>query len=309
MELAALQNVSVWRRTPWNAVPKMALAPANLVTKATDARKPVLLASGDWSASSPVDPVRMKVSATKELETSIVLLVTQEKPVPHDCHSGTVDKHLKQHKSVLEQQLAIPNLHFCLKKKKDLKGSKRLSAIAKSIVEMSNAIPVYAQFNEGERMLLCVCMQLVRPISTAQAACCTTSVMIVLRGTLILARVPACPTGPSLMTDACLNEKMMALYMLVKKFGTDGCPQRRKLEDEIFLKTMEAKKKKKKTMEAKQTSDTTGTQDSQRNRDAENKTVNNFSSGRRTFSNSPNIPKKKTRNRERERKKERRKII
>ncbi|XP_040336623.1 uncharacterized protein LOC121033961 isoform X2 [Herpailurus yagouaroundi] len=40
MELAALQNVSVWRRTPWNAVPKMAVAPANLVTKATDARKP-----------------------------------------------------------------------------------------------------------------------------------------------------------------------------------------------------------------------------------------------------------------------------
>lgn len=39
MELAALQNVSMWRRTPWNAVPKMAVAPANLVTKATDARK------------------------------------------------------------------------------------------------------------------------------------------------------------------------------------------------------------------------------------------------------------------------------
>lgn len=39
MELAALQNVSVWRRTPWNAVPKMAVAPANLVTKATDDRK------------------------------------------------------------------------------------------------------------------------------------------------------------------------------------------------------------------------------------------------------------------------------
>jgi hypothetical protein len=38
-ELAALQNVSVWRRTPWNAVPKMVAAPANLVTKATDARK------------------------------------------------------------------------------------------------------------------------------------------------------------------------------------------------------------------------------------------------------------------------------
>lgn len=37
--LAALQNVSVYRRTPWNAAPKMAVAPANLVTKATDARK------------------------------------------------------------------------------------------------------------------------------------------------------------------------------------------------------------------------------------------------------------------------------
>lgn len=39
MGLAALQNVSVWRRTPWNAAPKMAVAPANLVTTATDARK------------------------------------------------------------------------------------------------------------------------------------------------------------------------------------------------------------------------------------------------------------------------------
>lgn len=39
MELAAPQNASVWRTTPWNAVPKMAVAPANLVTKATDARK------------------------------------------------------------------------------------------------------------------------------------------------------------------------------------------------------------------------------------------------------------------------------
>ena len=38
-ELAALQNVSAWRRTPWNAVPEMAVAPANLVTKATDARE------------------------------------------------------------------------------------------------------------------------------------------------------------------------------------------------------------------------------------------------------------------------------
>lgn len=39
MELAVLWNVSVWKRTPWNAVPKMVVAPANLVTKATDARK------------------------------------------------------------------------------------------------------------------------------------------------------------------------------------------------------------------------------------------------------------------------------
>lgn len=39
MELPALWNVSVWRRTPWNAVPKMVVAPANLVTKETDARK------------------------------------------------------------------------------------------------------------------------------------------------------------------------------------------------------------------------------------------------------------------------------
>jgi len=94
----------------------------------------------------------------------IVLLLTQEKPIPH--------------------------------------VAKRLTAIAKSIVEMSDAIPAYAQFNDGERMFLHVCMQLVRPISTAKAARCTTSVMIVLRGTLILASVPACPTGPSLLTDA-----------------------------------------------------------------------------------------------------------
>ena len=39
MELAALQNVSVWRRTPWDAAPKTAVAPADLVTKATDDRK------------------------------------------------------------------------------------------------------------------------------------------------------------------------------------------------------------------------------------------------------------------------------
>lgn len=39
MELAVLWNVSVWKRTPWNAMPKMVAAPANPVTKATDARK------------------------------------------------------------------------------------------------------------------------------------------------------------------------------------------------------------------------------------------------------------------------------
>lgn len=39
MALAVLWNVSVWKQTPWNAVPKMVVAPANLVTKATDARK------------------------------------------------------------------------------------------------------------------------------------------------------------------------------------------------------------------------------------------------------------------------------
>lgn len=39
MELAVLWNVSVWRRTPWIAVPRMVVAPANLVTKATGARK------------------------------------------------------------------------------------------------------------------------------------------------------------------------------------------------------------------------------------------------------------------------------
>ncbi|KAM9089936.1 uncharacterized protein AAG666_014199 [Megaptera novaeangliae] len=42
MELAALQNVSVWRRTPWDAAPKTAVAPADLVTKATDDRKNAL---------------------------------------------------------------------------------------------------------------------------------------------------------------------------------------------------------------------------------------------------------------------------
>ncbi|XP_078211101.1 uncharacterized protein LOC103788721 isoform X2 [Callithrix jacchus] len=56
-ELAALQNVSVWRRTPWNAVPEMVVAPANLVTKATDARK---MASWDQSAGSPMCPVKMR---------------------------------------------------------------------------------------------------------------------------------------------------------------------------------------------------------------------------------------------------------
>ncbi|XP_024901834.1 EGF-like and EMI domain-containing protein 1 [Pteropus alecto] len=60
------------------------------------------MASEDKSASSPVAPVRMEVNATKKLETVTVLLVTQEKPVPHvvrdtaavdglggyNCHSG-----------------------------------------------------------------------------------------------------------------------------------------------------------------------------------------------------------------------------
>ncbi|KAI5132159.1 Tropomodulin-1 [Manis pentadactyla] len=59
----------------------MAVAPANLVTKATDARKLSLMASGIQSATSPVDPMRMEVSATKKLETVTVHLVTQEKPV------------------------------------------------------------------------------------------------------------------------------------------------------------------------------------------------------------------------------------
>ncbi|PNI77931.1 hypothetical protein CK820_G0006123 [Pan troglodytes] len=90
-ELAAPQNVSVWRRIPWNAVPKMVVAPANLVTKATDARK---MASGDQRAGSPLHPVKMEVSATKKLEIVTSLLITQENPVPYyspgmfgdDCH-------------------------------------------------------------------------------------------------------------------------------------------------------------------------------------------------------------------------------
>lgn len=64
----------------------MAVAPAKLVTKETDARKPALIASGDQSASFPVDPVRMEVSATKKLEIVTVPLVTQEKPVPNVSH-------------------------------------------------------------------------------------------------------------------------------------------------------------------------------------------------------------------------------
>lgn len=39
------------------------------------------MASGTQSATSPVDPMRMEVSATKKLETVTVHLVTQEKPV------------------------------------------------------------------------------------------------------------------------------------------------------------------------------------------------------------------------------------
>ncbi|XP_023609681.1 multiple epidermal growth factor-like domains protein 6 [Myotis lucifugus] len=45
--------------------------------------KPALMDSGDQSARSPVDPVRMEVNATKKLETVTVLLVTQEKTAPH----------------------------------------------------------------------------------------------------------------------------------------------------------------------------------------------------------------------------------
>lgn len=75
---------------------------------------------------------------------------------------------------------------------------------------MSNAKRAYAQFNDGERRLLCVCIQLVQPVSTAEAACCPTSVMIALRGTLIRARVPACPTGPSLMTDT-VSQKLSVI--------------------------------------------------------------------------------------------------
>lgn len=42
--------------------------------------------SGDQSAKSPVDPVRMEVSVTKKLETVTVPLVTQEKTAPHVSH-------------------------------------------------------------------------------------------------------------------------------------------------------------------------------------------------------------------------------
>ena len=44
------------------------------------------MASGDQIIRSPVDPVRMEVSATKKLETVSVFLVTREKPVPYESH-------------------------------------------------------------------------------------------------------------------------------------------------------------------------------------------------------------------------------
>lgn len=44
------------------------------------------MASGDHSASSPVDAARMEVSATKNLATVIVFLVTWERPVPRISH-------------------------------------------------------------------------------------------------------------------------------------------------------------------------------------------------------------------------------
>lgn len=96
-------------------MPKMAVAPANLVTKATDARKPALMASGDQSASSPVDPARTEAGATKKLETVIVFLVTWEKPVPkfvHQAHMGrTVNRSVSvqlRMKSVTQSQGDVP---------------------------------------------------------------------------------------------------------------------------------------------------------------------------------------------------------
>lgn len=40
------------------------------------------MASGDQNASFPVDSVKIEVIATESLEAAIVLLVTQENPVP-----------------------------------------------------------------------------------------------------------------------------------------------------------------------------------------------------------------------------------
>lgn len=48
--------------------------------------KLALMASGDQSARSPVNTVRTEVNATKKLEPVTVLLVTQEKTVPHVSH-------------------------------------------------------------------------------------------------------------------------------------------------------------------------------------------------------------------------------
>lgn len=78
----------------------MAVAPANLVTKATDARKLAPMASEDKSASSPVAPVRMEVNATKKLETVTVLLVTQEKPVPHFVHQAHMGRTVNSYVNV-----------------------------------------------------------------------------------------------------------------------------------------------------------------------------------------------------------------
>lgn len=96
-------------------MPEMAVAPANLVTKATDAREPALMASGDQHANSSVDPVRMEVSATKKLETVTVFLVTWEKPVPyfvHQAHTGrTVNRYVSvqlRMRSVTQSQGDVP---------------------------------------------------------------------------------------------------------------------------------------------------------------------------------------------------------
>lgn len=110
MELAVLWNVSVWRRTPWNAVPKMVVAPANLVTKATDARKPALMASGDQNASFPVDSVKMEVIVMEALETVTVLLVTQENPVPCSAHQACMGKTVTRDVSVQQLRTVIQSL-------------------------------------------------------------------------------------------------------------------------------------------------------------------------------------------------------